>query len=33
MRDFYALSAHWTYYQLILFNVFQNAVKYNKKGG
>ena len=28
-----SLKADWRLYQLIIFNIVQNAVKYNKRGG
>ena len=28
-----SIKADWRLYQLIIFNIIQNAVKYNKKGG
>ena len=32
-KAYNGLSTDWKYYKLILFNVIQNAIKYNKIGG
>jgi K+-sensing histidine kinase KdpD len=32
-EKYHGMKTDWKYYKLILFNIVQNAIKYNKFGG